>query len=107
MLVHGTCVHMVHGKLELLDGDLWLYRLCRLGAPKVQLPCYLFFVTSGPRKKIRNDCWTQLMYALWIPKTSLVDVQQIEFVDEIHKIVTKWWKLTCSICKVPYGAYIQ
>lgn len=101
-------VHMIcYGELELPDGDLWLCNLCRPDAPKVRPPCCLCPVTGGALKRTTDGRWAHLMCAMWIPETCLVDVKRMEPVDGINAISKERWKLTCSICKVPYGACIQ
>jgi hypothetical protein len=103
IMVHMNC----YGELEPPDGDLWLCNLCRSDAPKVRPPCCLCPVTGGAMKKTTEGRWAHLMCAMWIPETCLVDVKRMEPVDGINAINKARWKLTCSVCKVPYGACIQ
>ena len=103
MMVHMHC----YGEQELPDGGLWLCNLCRPEAPKVRPPCCLCPVTGGAMKKTTDRRWAHLMCAMWIPETCLVDVKRMEPVDRIQAITKERWKLTCSICKVSYGACIQ
>ncbi|XP_024377604.1 uncharacterized protein [Physcomitrium patens] len=103
IMVHMNC----YGELELPDGDLWLCNLCRPDAPKTRPPCCLCPVTSGALKKTTDGRWAHLMCAMWIPETCLVDVKRMEPVDGINAISKERWRLTCSICNVPYGACIR
>lgn len=103
IMVHMNC----YGELELPDGDLWLCNLCRPEAPKTRPPCCLCPVTSGAMKKTTDGRWGHIMCAMWIPETCLVDVKRMEPVDGVNAVAKERWRLTCSICKVPYGACIQ
>jgi hypothetical protein len=103
IMVHMNC----YGELELPDGDLWLCNLCRPDAPKTRPPCCLCPVTSGAMKKTTDGRWGHIMCAMWIPETCLVDVKRMEPVDGVIAVAKERWRLTCSICKVPYGACIQ
>ncbi|KAG0573540.1 hypothetical protein KC19_VG186600 [Ceratodon purpureus] len=103
IMVHMNC----YGELELPDGDLWLCNLCRPEAPKTRPPCCLCPVTSGAMKKTTDGRWGHIMCAMWIPETCLIDVKRMEPVDGVNAVAKERWRLTCSICKVPYGACIQ
>lgn len=103
IMVHMNC----YGEQELPDGDLWLCNQCRPDAPKTRPPCCLCPVTSGVLKKTTDGRWAHLMCAMWIPETCVADVKRMEPVDGVNAVSKERWRLTCSVCKVPYGACIQ
>ncbi|KAM0876993.1 hypothetical protein ACQ4PT_035781 [Festuca glaucescens] len=103
MMVHARC----YGKLEPLDGVLWLCNLCRPGAPRLSPRCCLCPVTGGAMKPTTDGHWAHLACAIWIPETCLKDVKRMEPIDGLSKINKDRWKLLCSICTVAYGVCIQ
>ncbi|CAN4120946.1 unnamed protein product [Withania somnifera] len=103
MMVHARC----YGEGEPMDGVLWLCNLCRPGAPVVPPPCCLCPVTGGAMKPTTDGRWAHLACAIWIPETCLSDIKTMEPIDGLSRISKDRWKLSCSICAVPYGACIQ
>ncbi|XP_024535681.1 histone-lysine N-methyltransferase TRX1 [Selaginella moellendorffii] len=102
MLVHLNC----YGVLE-PPGDSWLCNLCDSNAPKRSPPCCLCPIKGGAMKRTTDGRWVHLACALWIPETSCVDMDRMEPIEGISSVNKERWKLTCTICSVPYGACIQ
>ncbi len=103
IIVHMNC----YGVLEPPDGKLWLCSLCGADAPKQRPLCCLCPITSGAMKRTTDGRWAHLTCALWMPELSMVDNKRMEPVDGINAIHKERWNLTCSVCRVPYGACIQ
>ncbi|KAI5057949.1 hypothetical protein GOP47_0027964 [Adiantum capillus-veneris] len=103
ILVHMHC----YGESELPNGHLWLCQLCRSGLSAQTSLCCLCPVQGGAMKKTTDERWAHLTCAMWIPETCFVDVKSMEPIDGLQSINKERWKLTCNICKVPYGVCIQ
>lgn len=103
ILVHMHC----YGESEPPNGHLWLCQLCRPEAPAKNPLCCLCPVLGGAMKRTIDGRWAHLTCAMWIPETCFVDIKQMEPIDGLKSINKERRKLTCSICKVPYGVCIQ
>lgn len=103
ILVHMHC----YGESEPPNGHLWLCQLCSKGVSAQNALCCLCPVQGGAMKRTTDERWAHLTCAMWIPETCFVDVKHMEPIDGLKSINKERWKLTCSICKVPYGVCIQ
>ena len=101
LAVHQEC----YGVPYIPEGQ-WLCRKCQLlgrGAPT----CIFCPNTEGAFKQTNSAKWAHLLCALWIPEVSLGNPSLQEPVNDVEKVPSARWKLTCYICQQKMGACIQ
>jgi len=102
MTVHMNC----YGVSEYHNGKLWLCDVCRLPGLKRPPPCMLCPVEGGAMKLTDSGRWCHLACARWISELC-IDPSKPVAITNTDKISSARGKLTCVLCKQPYGACIQ
>ncbi|KAK3831555.1 MAG: PHD-zinc-finger like domain-containing protein, partial [Linnemannia gamsii] len=101
LAVHQDC----YGIPYIPEGQ-WLCRKCML-SPQMPVSCIFCPGEGGAFKQTNTSRWAHLLCASWIPEVGVANVVYMEPIDNIEKIPSSRWKLTCYICKLRMGACIQ
>ena len=105
--VHQSC----YGIPEIPDDAVgFLCNACEhTGGDTSETPlCVLCPVEGGALKPTtKPGVWCHSACCQWIPETTVVDVDRMEPIDQIHTIQRERWELLCTVCKQRMGAKIQ
>ncbi|KIJ55279.1 hypothetical protein M422DRAFT_23890 [Sphaerobolus stellatus SS14] len=101
LAVHQDC----YGVPYIPEGQ-WLCRKCTV-SPEIPVECLLCPNEGGAFKQTSTGQWAHLLCAMFIPEVSVGNMMFMEPIDNIDKVPKSRWKLTCSLCRIKYGACIQ